>query len=209
VKAIAKLSRRRVLRGLFRGAVVSVGMPFLECFLDSNGAALAATGTALPPCFGTWYYGCGLNPGRWEPKTTGPNYEFGPELTTLSAFRHKLNVFSQMSAMLDGRPPSAHNVGPAVILQGMAPPTLAHPMNAGPSIDATIAQTIGGRTRFRSLEVSCTGNAASSHSKRAGNETNPAEVSPLALYRRIFGPGYQDPNAATFAPDPAVNRRRA
>ncbi len=63
MNSIAKLSRRRVLRGMMGGAAVTVGLPFLDCFLDSNGTALAPTGTPLPVCFGTWFYGCGLNPG--------------------------------------------------------------------------------------------------------------------------------------------------
>lgn len=207
MNAISKLSRRRVLRGMLGGATVTVALPFLDCFLDSNGAALAATGTALPVCFGTWYYGCGLNPGRWEPKTTGPNYEFGVELQPLSPFRHKLNVYSQLSALLDGKPPLAHHVGPTVILQGTAPATYA--MNPEPSIDSVIAEVIGRKTRFRSLEVSCTGNPASSRSKGVGAATNPAEVSPLALYKRVFGAGYTDPNAANFTPDPEIMARRS
>jgi hypothetical protein len=207
--ASEKLSRRRVLRGLLGGGVVTVGLPLLDCFLDTNGAALAATGAPLPVCFGTWFYGCGLNPGRWEPKTVGADYEFGVELQPLSRWRHKLNVYSQMSALLDGRPPTAHTVGPAVILQGTAPPTAEHPMNPGASIDAFVADVIGSRTRFRSLEVSCTGSPTSSHSKRAGNATNPSEVSPLALYGRVFGPEFRDPNAAEFTPDPALMARRS
>jgi hypothetical protein len=194
---------------MFGGAAVTVGLPFLDCFLDANGAALASTGAALPVCFGTWYYGCGLNPGRWEPKIAGPNYEFGVELQPLSPFRHKLNVYSQMSALLDGKPPSAHNVGPAVILHGNAPATSSYTMNPEPTIDSLIADVIGTRTRFRSLEVSCTGNPASSHSKGAGVAINPSEVSPLALYRRVFGSGFKDPNAASFTPDPAVMARRS
>jgi hypothetical protein len=209
MKFVSNLSRRRVLRGMLGGAAVTVGLPFLDCFLDTNGAALAATGAPLPVCFGTWFYGCGLNPGRWEPKTVGPNYEFGVELQPLTPFKSKLNVYSQMSALLDGRPPGAHTVAPAVILQGTAPPTLDRPMNPGPSIDALIADVIGTRTRFRSLEVSCTGSPISSHSKRAGNATNPAEISPLALYTRVFGSDFRDPNAADFTPDPAVMARRS
>jgi hypothetical protein len=209
MKLASTLSRRRVLKGMLGGTAVSVGLPFLDCFLDANGAALAATGAALPVCFGTWFYGCGFNPGRWEPKTLGPNYEFGVEMQPLTPFRHKLNVYSQMSALLDGRPPGAHDVGPAVIMQGTAPPTLEHPMNQGPSFDTLIADTIGARTRFRSLEVSCTGRATSSHSKRTGTSTNPSEVSPLALYTRLFGPEFRDPNAAAFKPDPAVMARRS
>lgn len=207
MNAIARLNRRRILRGMLGGAVVTVGLPFLDCFLDSNGEALASTGAALPVCFGTWYYGCGLNPGRWEPKISGPNYEFGVEMQPLSPFRHKLNVYSQMSALLDGKPPLAHHVAPAVILQGAAPATYA--MNPEPTIDAVIADVIGKKTRFRSLEVSCTGNPATSHSKGVGVAVNPAEVSPLALYKRVFGSGFKDPNAAGFSPDPAIMARRS
>ncbi len=206
---MSKLSRRRVLRGMMGGAAVTVGLPFLDCFLDSNGAALGAGGAVLPVCFGTWFYGCGLNPGRWEPKTVGPGYEFGVELQTLTPFKHKLNVYSQMSALLDGRPRGAHTVGPAVILQGTTPPTLEHSFNPEPSMDALIADVIGRRSRFRSLEVSCTGNPASTHSKRAGSAMNPAEISPLALYTRVFGPQFKDPNALSFMPDPAVMARRS
>lgn len=209
MNAVRKLSRRRVLRGLLGGTAVTVGLPFLDCFLDANGTALAATRTPLPVCFGTWFYGCGLNPGRWEPKVVGPNYEFGVELQLLTRFRHKLNVYSQMSALLDGRPPGAHAVGPAVIVQGTAPPTLEHPMTALPTFDTVIADVIGARSRFRSLEVSCTGRATSSHSKRAGTAMNPSETSPLALYARVFGPEFKDPNSAQFTPDSAVMARRS
>jgi hypothetical protein len=176
LNSISKLSRRRVLHGMMGGAAITVGLPFLDCFLDSNGAALAATGAPLPVCFGTWFYGCGLNPGRWEPKTVGPNYEFGVELEPLTPFRHKLNVYSQMSALLDGRPRGAHTVGPAVILQGTTPPTLEHSFNPEPTVDVLVADVIGRRSRFRSLEVSCTGNPVSTHSKRAGSAKNTAEI---------------------------------
>jgi hypothetical protein len=209
INSVYKLSRRRVLRGMMSGAVVTVGLPMLDCFLDSKGTALAATGAPLPVCFGTWFYGCGLNPGRWEPKTVGPNYEFGVELQQLAPFKHKINVYSQMSALLDGRPRGAHTVGPAVILQGTTPPTLDHAFNPEPSIDVLIADVIGKRTRFRSLEVSCTGNPVSTHSKRAGSAMNPSEISPLALYTRIFGAEFKDPNAADFTPDAAVMARRS
>src|SRR5580704_18300078 len=205
----SKLSRRRVLRGMIGGAAVTVGLPFLDCLLDTNGTALAGTGAPLPVCFGTWFYGCGFNPGRWEPRTVGPNYEFGVELEALTPYKNKINVYSQMTALLDGRPPGAHTVGPAVIVQGTTPPTLEHPMNPEPSIDVLIGDVIGSRTRFRSLEVSCTGRPESSHSKRRGYATNPSEISPLALYIRIFGSEFKDPNAADFKPDPVLMARRS
>ena len=42
-----KLDRRFLLRGAFQGAVAVMGMPFLDCFLDNKGQALAATGAPL------------------------------------------------------------------------------------------------------------------------------------------------------------------
>ena len=37
----------------------------------------------------------------------------------------------------------------------------------------------------------------------------PGEVSPAALYTRIFGAEFTDPNAATFVPDPETMSRRS
>jgi hypothetical protein len=70
------LNRRNALRGMIGGGAVTVGLPFLDCFLDTNGTALAS-GAPLPVCFGTLYEGLGFNPGFWEPKTVGANYEIG------------------------------------------------------------------------------------------------------------------------------------
>lgn len=41
------LNRRLMLRGMMSGAAVSVGLPLLDCFLNSNGTALA-DGNKLP-----------------------------------------------------------------------------------------------------------------------------------------------------------------
>ena len=76
------------------------------------------------------------------------------------------------------------------------------------SYDSLIADTIGTRTRFRSIEVALNG-GRNSRSKRAGATTNPAEPSPAALYARIFGPEFKDPNAADFTPDTMVMARRS
>ena len=40
---MGKFNRRTMLRGVVGGAAVGVGLPFLDCFLDTNGQALAAT----------------------------------------------------------------------------------------------------------------------------------------------------------------------
>jgi len=64
-----------------------------------------------------------------------------------------------------------------------------------------IGDAIGTGTRFRSIEVSTSG-IQRSYSYRTAGSPNPSEVSPLALYQRIFGDGFQDPNSMEFHPDP-------
>jgi hypothetical protein len=78
-----------------------------------------------------------------------------------------------------------------------------------PTIDTLVADELGRGSRFRSLEIACTGNAGVSYSMRAGSTVNPSEVDPVSLYQRIFGPEYKDPNAAAFTPDPAILVRQS
>jgi len=199
------VKRRSVLRGVMSGTAVSVGLPFLDCFLNTNGTALAATGTQLPTRFGTWFWGLGLNPGRWEPKEEGKMNEMGVELQPLNAYKDRMNVFSGLKAFLDGKPLQVHNSGSSAILTGSCPRGTA----SAPSIDTIVADAIGTTTRFRSLEAASAGNATHSQSRRSGAVVNPAEVSPAALYTRIFGAEFQDPNASSFTPDPAIMARRS
>ncbi len=199
------INRRRVLRGMLAGSAVTVGLPFLDCFLDTNGTAFA-DGQALPVCFGSWFWGLGLNPGRWEPPTAGKITAFGPELAGLTPYKDKVNVYSGTKVILDGRPMITHFTGDWAVLTGTTP---REERVIIPSVDMLIADVIGTKTRFRSLEVSSTGNAVHSYSRREGAAINPAEVSPAALYTRIFGPEFKDPNAADFKPDPQVMARKS
>ena len=50
------LTRRRILRGMVGGGAVTLGLPFLDCMLNTNGTALAG-GRPLPVRFGTWNWG--------------------------------------------------------------------------------------------------------------------------------------------------------
>jgi hypothetical protein len=196
---LPKLRRRRILRGMMAGGAVTVGLPFLDCMLNANGTALAATGKALPEIFGTWFWGCGLTPGRWEPRTLGANYDILPEIEALAPFKDKLNIYSGLRLFADGKPHCPHVSGAIAVMTGNVPDFLG--ADYLPSLDTLIADKIGRGTRFRSLEVSATGSPRHSYSFRGGRVMNPAEPSPLALYRRIFGPEFVDPNAASFTPD--------
>jgi len=200
----SKLTRRRVLRGMLGGAAISVGLPLLDCFLNDNGTALA-DGAPLPACFGTWFTALGFNPGFWEPKVIGPKYENNVQLKALDPFRDKINIFSGMQVFVDGRPLATHLTGAQICTIGAIP---VGPDTDLPSIDQVIASKIGTGTRFRSIEVSYEG-IPTSWSRRSAASVNASEISPLALYRRIFGTGFADPNSATFTPDPAVMVQRS
>ncbi len=196
------VTRRRVLRGMMGGTAISVGLPLLDCFLNSNGTALAS-GEALPIVFGTWFQGLGLSQGFWEPKTTGAKYAMSQQLAPLAPFKDKLNIYSGMKLFSDGKPIQPHATGPAVCFLGdvQSNPAL-------PSIDSLVADAIGQNTRFRSLEVACHG-LPESLSRRSGTVSNPSEPSPVAFYQRIFGPDFTDPNAADFKPSPTVMVRKS
>lgn len=199
-------NRRNVLRGMLGGAAVTVGLPFLDCFLNTNGTALA-NGADLPVFFGTWYQGLGLNPGFWEPKTVGANYENNLQLKPLDKIKHKVTVFSGSTVYMDSNSLVPHESGPSVCLTG------GHPKGGQygerfPTLDTMIADAIGTTTRFRSLEVNCTG-STESMSWRSSTSANFAETDPLALYKRIFGPEFKDPNADDFTPDPEVMARHS
>jgi hypothetical protein len=201
---VKPITRRRVLRGVMDGAVVSVGLPFLDCFLDSSGTALSATGAPLPVCFGIWWQGLGLTPGRWMPDTVGSGYQNKIELKVLDPFRSRTNIISGTKYFLDGKPLETHLTGWQIASIGAIPSGA----ESGASLDSNIADVIGTKTRFRSLEASV-GGTTQSFSKRAGSGNNPSEPSPLALYARIFGPDFKDPNAADFKPDATVLARRS
>ena len=201
------LSRRTALRGMLNGTAVVVGIPLLNAFLDGNGEAMAATGAAVPVRFGTWFWGLGVNPNRWFPTTAGPNYDLKPELAPIKDFQAKINILGNFSVPLDGAPNLPHATGGPAIRTGRA--LTAERGLPGESFDVTIADLIGKRTRFPSLEMSASGDPRNSLSGRGGGNLNPSEVSAGGLYQRVFGTGFTDPNKADFTPDPVTMARRS
>jgi hypothetical protein len=191
--------RRRLLRGVLGGAAVSVSLPFLDCFLTDNGTALAATGAPLPLRFGTWFWSMGHTPGHAvSPRTD--TLEFLEECRSLTPYKHLINYFGQFNSPLDGRPNHVHQSGWITTRTGTAP---ALPFDIpAPTLDVIVADAIGTSTRFRQIDVTCTGNPRDTFTARSTHSRNAAEVSPKALYARIFGPEFADPNSADFKPDP-------
>ncbi|MBY0511903.1 MAG: DUF1552 domain-containing protein [Rhodospirillaceae bacterium] len=192
-------SRRRVLRGLAGGVAASVSVPLLDCFLNTNGTALAG-GEALPVRFGTWTWGCGMTSSRWVPKAVGANYDVPIELAGIGSLKHKVNILSGFTVKTDGKENKPHVSGAVGIRTGTAPtgPTIY----SQPTIDLLVSDVVGGGTRFRSLDMAATGNPEHSYSARSTSVINASIPSAAALYARVFGPDFQNPNAAAFTPDP-------
>jgi hypothetical protein len=200
------ISRRTVLRGMLGGAAVGIGLPLLDCFLNGNGTALAQ-GSPLPVRFGTWFWGCGMNPDRWIPGTEGAEYDLPPELEALAPVRELVSVLSGFNVVLDGRPNLPHWTGVMAMLTGSVPEV--EPEVPAPTLDVLISAHIGATTRFRSLEVNATGVPGQSYSRASESIINASTVSPLELYGRIFGADFFDPRQGPFVPDPKTVLRKS
>jgi hypothetical protein len=185
------------------GTAVSLALPFLDCFLNEHGTALAS-GAPLPPVFGSWFQNLSLNPGRWKPDRIGAGFQNNVELKVLDPFRARMNVISGTKYFLDGRPLETHVSGVQIATMGSLP----FGATSDPSLDTFIAEVIGARTRFRSVDIALSG-GRQSLSRGKGGVINPSEPSPAALYTRLFGPDFRDPNAAQFTPDPHDMARRS
>jgi len=196
--------RREVLRGLLGGGAVSLSLPLLDCFLNDNGNALASTGAPLPVRFGTWYWGMGHTPGHAiAPKAqSGPGITFLEETKALKPFEDQLNFFSGFGMPLDGRSNYTHFTGWVGNRTGSIPSKQGEIID--PTLDLIIADQIGNRTRFKNIDASSAGIARENYSARNTESRAEAIISPIELYRRIFGPDFIDPNADEFTPDPMI-----
>jgi len=199
-------TRRRVLRGMFNGTAVAVGLPLLNCFLNDNGTALAS-GAPIPLRFGTWSWGLGMSKSIFVPKKTGPGFDLPEEIAMFAPIRDKMNLYTNYNAFRDAAPNLCHTTGWVILRSGSAP--LNGSAKPGETIDVTIAKKIGTTTRFPSITVTATGDPRDTQSYESATSVNNAEGSPLALYSSLFGADYQDPNAKDFTPSPKTLLRKS
>ncbi|MCB2107450.1 MAG: DUF1552 domain-containing protein [Rhodobacteraceae bacterium] len=200
------ISRRRLLRGTLGGCAISVGVPFLDCFLDGHGEALA-DGSPVPTRFGTWFWGLGMNKKIFVPKKTGPDFDLPEEIESLKPVQKHLNLFTNYRVLTDGRTNFCHTTGWIGLRCGTAPRTRGDLPK--PSLDVLVSDAIGNGTRFRSLELAATGGIRDSYSFRSGDAINPPMNSATKFYQRVFGAEFQDPNNPNFKPDPRVMVRKS
>lgn len=199
-----RLSRRTLLRGLFGGAVVSIGLPTLEAFLCDNGSAYAG-GDAFPTRFGIFFWGNGNLPEKWVPKGTGPEWDITEQLAPLADVKEHVTVVSGMKVMTGNEVP--HGSGPVGMLSGAPFPDGDTSTFALPSIDQVIANAIGQDTRFKSLECGVQP-GGQGQSYNGPHSNNPPETSPAAFFNRVFGAGFVLPGTNT-TPDPKLALRQS
>ena len=206
----ANLSRRSLLmRGLLGGGAVTVGLPILDVMLNDNGSAFAADmgGGPLPLRFGTWFWGCGMIPARWEPKNPGAGYDLPPQMQPIKAVQQHISVLTGFDVTLDGKPNLPHISGNTAIRTGESFGSWTD--IKAPTLDVLIGDAIGGEAYFRSLNMSADGSAKTSYSYRDSASMNAATASAVDFYTEIFGPEFRDPNKADFKPDPRFMVRQS
>jgi len=175
-----RFDRRSVLKGMLGGAAVYVGLPALDAFLNTNGTAYA-NGAPLPVRFGTYFWGLGLT----DTPTGGTRWvpsKIGPGYEVMPELESIAALKDKVTVFSGFR----------VIGDGRA--NLVH-WTGHASILSGI-QLLYGRT----VRVAGT---------RTGSTFASPDATPLALYTRLFGPGFQDPNSDDWKPDPSIMLRQS
>jgi len=202
----SNINRRQLLRGTLGGIGVTVALPFLDCFLNGNGTALAS-GAPLPVRFGTWFWGLGMDKAIFTPKKVGAGYDLPMQIESWKDVKQHINLYSNYNVVTGGRPLFCHYTGWVAIRSGVCPTTRGDLPE--PSIDVLVADVISGANRFRSIDCSATGSVDDTYSFRNGNARNPPAISPEQFYQKMFGSEFQDPNATDFKPRPEFMVRRS
>jgi Protein of unknown function (DUF1552) len=205
------ISRRKVLRGMLAsGVAVSVPLPRLGAMLNGNGTAYAAGG-ALPVRFGTWFFGNGIIPSRWNPARTGTgnDWTLSEQLEPLLEVKPWISVVTGLN--MKSADIAAHQSHPIQALTGA---------QTGPGIVQlpTIDQVIGaitntGATYPNGLHVGiCSTNGATgqglnlSYIKSAA--PNPPQLSPAMFFAQLVKYAMPAAGGPAKAPDPELLRRR-
>lgn len=200
-----RLSRRGFLRGMLGGAAVSIALPWLETIAGKSALAQGS----FPTRFGLFFWGNGVRPDAWVPtgEGAGDAWQLSELLMPLAPVKDRITVVSGTALKVANTIP--HHAGTAGVLTGMPLWVKSHEdqtMN-GPTIDQAIAATIGNETRFRSLEIGLYPNRHTI-SYNGPDNVNPPEVSPAALFERLFGPEFRAPGEGGEV-DPKLALRRS
>lgn len=196
-------------RTFLRGAGAALALPLFDSMIP----ALSAAGSQRPIRLGFVYVPNGMIPKDWLPKTEGRDFEITPTMRPLAPLREKMVVVSNLThvtarALGDGA--GDHARAGATWLTGVHPKkTEGVDIRAGISADQIAARELGRQTQFASLELgieepSFAGGCDSGYSCaytntlswRGPTTPNPVEISPRAVFERLFGDGDTTDTAA-------------
>lgn len=167
-----------------------------------------ARNTAANPAMrlGFVYVPNGIIMDKWTPMGEGEGFKFAPTMQTLEPFRDRVLVLSGLAqangrALGDG--PGDHARAGATWLTGVHPKkTGGADIHAGISVNQIAAREMGKTTQLGSLEIglespTLAGDCDSGYSCaytntiswRSPTTPNPMEISPRAVFERLFGDG--------------------
>ena len=193
VSFLTPLSRRMVLRGLG----VSLSLPFLEAMLPravhaapSTYRPLAKSGALPVPRSIFCYVSNGVNILDWVPEGAGKGYQLSP---TLAVLKDQAAEFSVLTGLGHPKCTGGHSGADTWLTGADLRAVPGKEYTNSISIDQVIAEKIGQKTRFPSIEIGdLSGTGAALHSHTLAFDRNgtplPAENSPQRLFERLFTP---------------------
>jgi hypothetical protein len=213
---VKQLSRRTVLRGLS----ATVALPFLDAMLPAFASPAVQKSLAVNR-MAFLYVPNGIVMEAWTPAGAVGSTPLGelPRITSaLTPYRNDILMLSGLTSdggRAHGDGPGDHGRAGAAYLTGVHPKkTYGKDLKTGISMDQVAARQLESKTRFGSLELGCEegiqgGNCdngyscaySNSISWRTENTPNPPEISPRAVFERLYG-------TADDEKDPARRRRQ-
>ncbi len=200
---VRSISRRTLLRG----TGVALGLPMLELMRPARTLLAGDRSSDQPPVRLAWvFFPNGTNPERWQPKTTGRDWEILPSLEPLREFKSDLSVLSglaQVNARSLGDGPGDHARSASTFLTGEHPlKTSGANMRVGKSVDQIAADHYGRLTKLPSIELGteagrsageCDSGYACAYSNniswRTPTQPMAKEINPRLAFERLFGNG--------------------
>ena len=199
----APISRRTALRGLG----VTLTLPLLEAMMPRSVHAAPSTYKPLPnsgtkptPRAIFCYVSNGVNILEWVPEAKGKGYKLSPTLETLKDHQEQ---FSVLTGLGHPRCTGGHSGGDTWLTGADLKAVPGKDYTNTISVDQAIAEKIGMKTRFPSIEIGDqSGTGAALHSHTLAFDRNgtplPAENSPQRLFERLFVPDNAASREATL-----------
>jgi hypothetical protein len=192
---VKTLSRRTFLRG----TGVAMALPFLEAMWPARALATSHL-SAIPTRFLVYYIPNGIHMPAWTPSTEGAVYMLPPILESLAPYKDDILVLTGLANQAAiAELPGDHARGTGSFLTAMPLfKTEGANIKNGISVDQRIAQVIGAKTIFPSLELGgetattddCENGYSCVYSRNiswSGPSTPvPKETSPAEAFDRLF-----------------------